>query len=207
MRKKLKLFLAGVCSGLLLVILILGSFFGSYKLGFCLLNFSDNSFQRKNSVYVKRMVTGSRISFESPEDLKIFSASESKITQDEEFATDGKRSLLIEFIAGTNYPGIFFDVMGNDCLDWSNLKTLSFDIRGDANAAVKITLKIKSGSEYPKRSFEKEFDIPQNEIVKISIDKADMAKSLDLSKISYFKIFLDTPETTYSLYLDNIELK
>lgn len=207
MRKKLKLFLAGVCSGLLLVILILGSFFGSYKLGFCLLNFSDNSFQRKNSVYVKRMVTGSRISFESPEDLKIFSASESKITQDEEFATDGKRSLLIEFIAGTNYPGIFFDVMGNDCLDWSNLKTLSFDIRGDANAAVKITLKIKSGSEYPKRSFEKEFDIPQNEIVKISIDKDDITKSLDLSKISYFKIFLDTPETTYSLYLDNIELK
>lgn len=196
-----------MASGFIAVVLISTGIFIFYKLGSPVLNMCESYSKNKKGSYTKKFIPTSRISFESPDDLKIFEPAETTIMLDEKFATDGKHSLLIEFPAGTNYPGIYFDVMGKNCLNWSSLETLSFDIQGDSNAATKITLKIKSGSEYPKRSFEREFDIPQGKTVKISINKDEMAKSLDLSKISYLKIFIDTPRDSYSLHLDNIELK
>lgn len=195
-----------MASGFIAVVLISTGIFIFYKLGSSVLNMCESYSKNKNVSYVRKLIPGSRISFESPDELKIFEPAETTVMLDEKFATDGKLSLLIEFLAGTNYPGVFFDVMGKNCLNWSSLKTLSFDIQGDSNAATKITLKIKSGSEYPKRSFEREFDIPQNKIVKINVDKEEMSKFIDLGKVSYMKLFIDNPRDSYSLHLDNIEL-
>lgn len=199
-------FISGIASGFLLVGLILGSVFISYKLGFSVLNMCDSYSQNKKAGYVIHFIPGSRISFESSDELKMFEQAETSVILDDKFATNGKHSLLIEFPAGTNYPGIFFDVMGKNCLNWKDMKTLSCEVLGDPDATARITLKLKSGADYPKKSFEKEFTIPAKTLVKISVTKEELAKHLDLGKISYMKLFIETPGSTYQLRLDNIEL-
>ncbi len=204
--KKVFFFVFGIASGFLLVGLISGSIFIFYKFGSYVLNMCDSYSQNKKGSYVSKFIPGSRISFEYQNELKMFEQAESSMLWDEKFAMNGKYSLLIEFPAGTNYPGIFFDVMGKNCLNWKGMKALSCEVLGDPDFTAKITLKFKSGAKYPKRSFEKEFTILPKTLVKIIVTKEELAKHLDLENISYMKLFIETPASTYRLHLDNIEL-
>lgn len=199
-------FIYGIASGILLAGLISSGIFIFYKFGFFVLNIYDSYSKNRKYVYISKFIPGARVSFESSEELNMFEPSESSIKWDGKFATDGKYSLLIEFPAGTNYPGIFFDVMGNNCLNWKNMKALSCEVLGDDEVTAKITLKLKSGAEYPKRSFEKEFTIPPKTLIKISVTKEELSKHLDLGKISYMKIFIDKPNSEHHIHLDNIVL-
>ena len=203
---KVRFFLLGIISGILLIAIFFVSGLVFYKLGLRLLEMPTSTQQHKNTQQSRAIASNFYLSFESNEDLKIFEARQSNIRISKEFATDGKHSLLVEFPEGSDYPSLFFEIMGKDCLNWANMKAFSFDVFNNIETPAKLTVKIKSGEQYPKRTFEKEFTLPSRQPTTIVIKREELKNKVDLNKISYLNLFMHGHIKTFRIYFDTMRV-
>lgn len=205
MAKNKSLFFLGMISAALLLAIFAVNCVIFYKLGTRLIDRVLAGSQEKREKHLMQFASKFNISFESPEDAGIFEAKESTAVISGNFASDGKHSLLVEFPSGAGYPGICFELSGKNCLNWSDMKELSFDVHNPVNRPAALTVKIKSGENYPKKDAQKTFTIPALQTITLSISREEL-RSLDLGKISYLNFFMNDPATTFQLNFDNIKL-
>lgn len=122
-------------------------------------------------------------------------------------AVVGQKTLLIKIFSGHDFPGIMWEAYGKDVIDWSAKRYLRFDVYNNSEKYVRIEIKLKSGKNYPKKSFNYtvELDPLTNTLVTIPLDA--VARTCDLSEMSYFKMFAKSPSFNTVLYLDNVRLE
>jgi|GEM_PF-3283061 len=204
--KKLFLFIGGViCAAILLVCGgVTGYLF--YSKGEHLIEQATSMFEHRGTERFARVGNDFNLSFESEQDVDLFQANGVSMELSEQFATAGKKSLLVEFPSGTDVVGIMFDIIGKNCLNWSGLKEFSFDIYNSTNASGVLIIRIKSGEKYPKRLFSKEIGIPANGKTTISISHDELAAMVDLSAISHLNIYMHDPSTSFRVYFDNMRV-
>lgn len=143
------------------------------------------------------------LSFENNQEVDFFSRKDGLRAQASEVhATDGQSSLMVEFPGGTSYPGLQFEVFGNQCLNWKGEKALSFDVYNDNGQMVHLKLKIKSGKAYPKKTFERIINLPSQELMTINIPIDELSRQIDITLISYVNLFMEFPKETIRLYFD-----
>ena len=177
-----------------------------YKIGTRIIDKAEGMTQEKRENPLKDVQDKFFLSFESPADMGIFQFPDSGAELSKAVASEGKQSLLVEFPSGGAYPGMMFEVMGKDCLNWSDLKEFSFDVFNSSSVDCVLTVKLKSGEKYPKRDFERNITIPPMQWTTIRFTRDELAKRLDLSKISYLNMFMHDPRTTFKLYFDNMRV-
>jgi hypothetical protein len=124
-----------------------------------------------------------------------------------EHATDGAHSLRLDYPAGNQYPGLEMEVFGKDSFSWNKDEVFAVDVFNDSNMATKLIVKIKSGRNYPKRSFESSFTVNPRTQQTLRIPVKDMAGHLDSRFISYLNLYMVTPSQTARLYVDNIRIE
>ncbi|MFC1632012.1 hypothetical protein ACFL2I_05625 [Candidatus Omnitrophota bacterium] len=204
-RKKIVTSISGIVTGGLFVAIVMGSGLFAYKATNRMIDFVDIT-ERQWDKEVSAIAKQFRLSFERPEELKIFRAQDSGVEISRQFATKGDHSLLVEFPPQKKYPGISFDLSGQECLDWSRMKEFSFDTFNIVNKSKVLIVQIRSGDKYPKREFKKEFTLPALEKSTISISREELAKKLDLNKVSHLTIFMVKPKTTFRVFFDNMRI-
>lgn len=146
------------------------------------------------------------ISFENPQDARMFDAQGSAFAVSEEFAAQGKRSLKIEYPSGREYPGAVLEVYGRHCFDWSRMKEMSFVVSNTMPLPARLHVNIKSGEQYPKKIFETSQTIPAGSIAKFKIKRSEIERELDLKKISSINFYMQDPRTSFIVYLDEIKV-
>jgi len=205
LKDKITTSVLGIVTGSLFVIAVMGSGVVSYKLTKRLINFVDITELQWNK-QVTAIAKQFKLSFERPEELKIFQAQESGVEISQEFATKGDHSLLVEFPPQHSYPGITFDLFGKECLDWSKMKEFSFDTFNIVNKSKVLIVQIRSGEKYPKPEFKKEFTLPARDKSTIRISREELSKKIDLNKVSHLTIFMARPATTFRVFFDNMRI-
>ncbi len=122
-------------------------------------------------------------------------------------ATSGEKSLLLNIYSGHDFPGVTWEAYGKDVLDWSAKQFLRFDLYHNSEKFVRIEIKLKSGKDYPKKTFNYSAELNPLSDNKISIPLDSVVRNCNLSEMSYFKMFVKKPQTNIVLYLDNIRLE
>ncbi len=147
------------------------------------------------------------ITFESRVDINLFENNDGAVSkQSLEFATNGQKSLLVEFPKGRSFPGLQLEVFGRDVFNWKLGKFFLLDVYNPNKGKLKLNVKIKSGKNYPKKSFEKVFTLDESEGRTIRIKIKEIAKEIDINKISYINFFVSSPNKKQTLFLDNIRI-
>ena len=162
--------------------------------------------KKENSKQIEELLKHFQIDFEQDQDLLLFEAKETGMEISKRFATRGRHSLLVEFPAGAEFPGITLETFGSKCFDWSNVEALVFDVLNVAKLEVGLTIKLKSGKKYPKSDFEKKVMLPPLKPVTIVVTRQELKNLLDLKNISYLNFHMRDPRTTFFLYIDNIRV-
>ncbi len=160
---------------------------------------------------IKRVVSagGGRrffLGFEDKNSFSFFQLSDGLYVEltDEKF-TEGQHSLFMEFPQGAKYPGLYWEVYRRDkCLDWSGWDVFGFDIFNNSDRKVQITIKIKSGPSYPKKSFEKKVLLEPKSWTQVRIPIGELARYIDVKQISYIKMFVPSPKLSIELFLDKL---
>ncbi len=146
------------------------------------------------------------LGFEKQEDLKFFRLTDGLYTElTSEMASQGKRSLYLEFPAGASYPGLYWEVFNvSRLLDLSDCDYFGFDAFNRSQFEQRLVVKLKSGANYPKKVFERTYSLAPGKWTKVRIPVSELSQSLDPKAISYIKIFLPSPSTTVEVYLDGL---
>ncbi len=146
-------------------------------------------------------------SFEDKNEVTVFQGNSGAVlTVVDQHATQGQRSLQVDFPQGNDFPGLEMEVFGKDCYSWEGKEFFSVDVYNDADQSVNLTVKIKSGKNYPKKNFEHEYTLGPKQNTTINIPIAELKKTLDVRLISYLNFFLQSPSQKFSLYFDNIKI-
>ncbi len=149
-----------------------------------------------------------QLGFEKAEDLNFFQLTDglyAEITS--ERSVDSKHSLFLEFPKGAKYPGLFWEVYNiGKVLDFSGYDSFGMDVYNNNLFPVSIDIKLKSGANYPKKVFEQKIYLPSQKWTKIRIPITQLATKLDITQISYIKIFISSPNSTIELFVDNLGL-
>jgi hypothetical protein len=203
MVKRTRLFVIGFVAGMSVFVAASAITFISFKVGNRLIDLSERYLSKKN--YKKKQIVFP-ISFEKQNEWQIFETNEASSVISDNFASDGKGSLLVEFPAGVSMSTLVFEVFGKECLDWSEASEFAVDVFNSTEATAYLELKIKSGSKYPKRVFEKSIRLPAGSKSTIKVNIDELKNKLDVSKISYLNFFMQDPTTTFLVYFDNMRL-
>lgn len=148
------------------------------------------------------------LGFENPSDKNFFSGAENATLEvSDAHPTSGSHSLQIMLPAGASYPGIEWEVYGREALNWKGKSSFSIDIYNNTEDIIPIEVKFKSGKNYPKKSFTLPFTLDPLKENHIDIDLDQLGDAIDLSQVSYIKVFAKSPSTDYYLYFDEIKLK
>ncbi len=204
-RNKTIVFISGLITGFLLIGATLGNGILFYKLGGRLIDILSSKAESKENIQ-SAIPERLNLSFENPEDSLIFRIRDAAAEVSDTYASEGKRSFLVEFPGGRPNPGIFFDIIGRRCLNWSNMKSFSFDVFNSGNARGSLYVQLKSGEKYPKRVFKKEFELQPLSWTKVAINHGELENKLDLDKISHLTLTIIEPYTTFKLYFDNMKV-
>ncbi len=113
---------------------------------------------------------------------------------------------MVEFPPEAEYPGITFDLFGKECLDWSEMKEFSLDVYNSIELETGLTIQIRSGEKYPKKEFKKDYTVAPLQWTTIRISRDELARKLDLGKVSHLTIFMSSAPTTFRLYFDNMKV-
>lgn len=204
--KQIFLFIGGVICAVILLVCggVTGYLF--YSKGERFIEHAVSMFEHRGTERFARVVNDFNLSFETEEDMDLFQARGVSMELSEQFATQGKKSLLVEFPSGNDIPGFYFDIIGKNCLNWSGLQEFSFDIYNTINAAGVLIIRIKSGEKYPKRLFSKEIGIPANGKTTIRITREELQSMVDLELISDLNIYMHDPSTSFRVYFDNMRV-
>lgn len=194
-----------ITAGLLLVFSMITGYI-SYGKTESLIARAQDAFEHRGTGQFARVADDFALSFETEDDMKLFQARAAGLEISDKFATDGKKSLLVEFPSGNDIPGFFFDITGKNCLNWSGLKEFSFDLYNTTKKDGVLIIRIKSGEKYPKRVFHKEIGIPANNTARVSISRDELQGMVDLSTISHLNIYMHDPSTSYKVYFDNMRV-
>lgn len=144
-------------------------------------------------------------SFEHAEESALFHGNEGvRVSIASEHATHGNKSLLAEYPSGAEFPGLEMEVFGKDCYSWEKKESFSADVFNASDNPVTLSVKIKSGKNYPKRSFDREYVLSPKQNTTINIPISDIGKVLDLRLISYVNFFLNGSTANVKLYFDSI---
>ncbi len=204
--KKVGLFLLGIGTSFLFIIVLLGIAAVSYRLTQSIIEryiIKPRSMQKVNSISLPSYFI---LGFESEENTKMFDTQNAQATRVPENASMGQYSLEVEFPAAQEYPAILFEYYGNGCLNWTAMKEFAFDAYNHINADGTITIQIRSGREYPKREYKKDYALPANTWTKVVVTKEELERSIDLDKVSRLAIFMSNPITTYKVNFDQIRV-
>jgi len=199
-------FLLGIGAGVGLVILFMLNVFFFYKVGNKVVDSIEESYENKKFEQIKNVAENFSVNFEDAKQGSIFTASSSGIMVVQDPLKQGNHCLQVEFPAGASYPGILFQLPENRGMNWQANKEFLADIYNPGLKPVKMTLKLKSGLKYPKKSYDKDFVVPQGKWVTVRLGIDDLKRELDITKISYIKYFISDPATTYNLYFDNFRV-
>jgi len=208
MKNKLFVFIFGIITGVLFIGFCVGSAILGYSGGNYLIDKLESLTKNKEDDIHQSLPIPSylNLSFESPDDLKIFHQQESGMEISDKFATDGTHSLLVEFPGGREAPAILFDILGNKCLNWEKMQSFSFDVLNSTEKGVDLLVRIKSGEQYPKRVYMQGFNLSSFSPSRVIINKRTLEDKLDLDKISYIGFVILDPSTTFKLYFDNLRV-
>ena len=195
----------GILGIVVFVIAVVGVYAGRVA-GEKVLNLLDfkNRKEKVDRSFLKRSFA---LGFEREKELKIFEARQAAMKQSMEHATEGNHSLWVEIPAGRSYPGIATEVYGKDCFDWSDMEEFTFDVYNEIEIPGRLTVKIKSGRDEPKKVYETTLTLPAQETGRIRIYRRELESVLDLDRISGINIFMQDPRTTYYLYFDNFSVR
>lgn len=149
-----------------------------------------------------------RLSFENEQDLAFFSPTDGVNTEiASSHSTDGGQSMMVKIPAGQAFPGISWEVYGKDVMSWQDGQELVFNVYNNSEYDVNLLLKIKSGRDYPKRSFSMTSNLRPLADNEIRIPLADVESQCDLKEISYIKIFVQDPSKALVLYFDHMRIE
>ncbi len=202
---KKRFILLGVVSGVFLIFFLVFATFviRQFKSGAIL---PERNVSKSLSAFVDAHRKDFSLSFENKNELHLFIKSNgfhAEISPDH--ATEGKYALLAEYVKGSPFPGLLMETYGRYTFDWSNNDYLQFDAVNPNDWKVELQVKLKSGEVYPKKSFEKTINLPAGGAQTIRIYVSDLAKQIDVQKISYLNFFLVNPAETTILYFDNFK--
>ncbi len=148
------------------------------------------------------------LDFESASDLKFFQLTDGLYAElSSEQVSSGRHSLFLEFPRGASFPGLYWEVFSDrQLLDFSGAKAFGFDAYNNNVTDTAIVIKIKANKNYPKDVFEKTVVLESGKWNKIRIPISELAQKLDVSKISYIKVFISSPKASFEIFLDNFGL-
>ncbi|MBF0483974.1 MAG: DUF4091 domain-containing protein [Candidatus Omnitrophica bacterium] len=162
----------------------------------------------KKTVKVMPHVSGNKqsffVGFEQPQDADVFDVADAKAEISNKNAASGQHSLMVTFRAGKEYPGILWEVYGSKVQNWKGKSDFHFDVFNNDERAVSLIVKIKSGKDYPKSSFEFIAAADPLKSTHVSIPMEQISQTCDIETISYIKIFIKSPSMDQVLYFDNI---
>ena len=213
--KKLNIFIAGFLVGSFLTFSFLGTAFVFYKLGKRSGNLSPGFIAQKiknklNIPEVKRPggISDVKLSFEEKE-MEWFSPSGgSKAEKSLKYVTDGKYSLFAQLPSSAKYPGLTWEVYkAKDSINLRNAKFLVFDVYNEGKKEASLYIKLKSGANYPKKTYQTIERLKPEDHNTVRIPVSELASALDVSQISYINLFLDKPHSEFNLYFDNIRVE
>lgn len=192
--------LGGACVIGLGLVVFLG-----FKVGNRVIDYFDIENKREKIDY-RPLKHDFKIGFEEDVQAKMFDAKMASRETTEEWASEGERSLKVEFPSGREFPGIAMEVYGRSCFDWSDMGDFSFVVFNAIDAPAHLSMKIRSGSDYPKKTFETGWDIPPKKVVKITIPRKELQDVLDLGSVSGISFFMQDPRTSYIFYFDDLKV-
>ncbi len=144
------------------------------------------------------------LDFETEKDVKFFQLTDGLYAEvSSERASSGKRSLFLEFPKGASYPGLYWEVFESDkVIDISGCDYFGFDVYANSQFDIRLEVKLKSGKNYPKKVFERTVVARARQWTKVRIPISELRASINPAEISYIKVFIPSPATTYELFLD-----
>ena len=148
------------------------------------------------------------LSFEDSSDVNIFkSADNAALEISDKHTTHGKHSLKVGIDSGATFPGILWEVYGKNVQNWKGAKDLYFDVFNDTENSITLTIKLKSGKDYPKKDYRHNTQLEPSKMTHVSIPLSNIAGSCDISQISYVKLYVYSPKSDAVLFFDNIGIK
>lgn len=129
----------------------------------------------------------------------------------DEHPSHGSKSLKLELYPSDkqDYPGLTPVIRENN---WSDFKTLSFDIYNPERNNISVTLRIDDRKDYPeyKERYNKRFILePGMNYIRVPLNTlvtSGTGRILNLKKIYRLLIFMANPERKIVLYVDYIRL-
>lgn len=147
------------------------------------------------------------LSFEKSADLGVFKASGALVELSKTHSTHGKHSLMARIQAGSDYPGLQWEVYGKASQNWSRAKDFHFDVYNNSEDTLMMDVKFKSGREYPKKSHTYPVELEPLKMNTVSIPIESIAEPCDITQMSYVKLFIKSPQKEIVLYFDNIGIR
>ena len=198
-------FVSGVFLGLAVFALSVAGVYVGRMAGGKLLDYLDFG-SPKEKVDYTFLKWNFKLGFERNKEVEVFAPRQAAMEQSTEHVTQGTHSLWVEFPAGRSLPGIATEVYGRDCFDWSDMEEFSFDVYNGIELPARLTVKLKSGRQDPKKQYETTLTLPAQETGRVRIYRRELESVLDLECVSGINIFMQDPATTYYLYFDNFRV-
>lgn len=205
MEKKNSNIFFGFFLGGLSIAAFLGLAYFSFRVSNQLIDYLDIGHKRPAADY-SFLKEDFRLCFENDRDLKVFDPREAAFIRSGSHAIEGKYSMRAEFPSGRQFPAIGLEVYGKDCYDWSNMEEFSFSVFNAIDAPARLTVHLKSGAAYPKKSFETTQEVPPLSLAMFRIDRSELENALDLGHISAINFVMNDPTTTFIMYFDDIKV-
>lgn len=151
---------------------------------------------------------GFYLGFEKQIDFNFFNAAENASCEiSNEHTTQGRHSLKVKIKPNSEAPGVLWEVFRNDVLNWQKGKELHFDVFNDTATAVQLTIRLKSGQDYPKPLYSLVVDLQPLRSNQICIPLSDIAGSCNTKQISYIKFYVLSPQNETVLFFDNLGIR
>lgn len=203
---KVLVFLGGIVISLVIFVIVAGNTFLFYRVTNALVEKGISILEGSKPREYDFIQKDFNLSFESTQEMNIFDVQQAGMEISNKFASLGQNSLMVEFPADYQYPGITFDLFGKECLNWSTMQDFSFDVYNSVELDTGLTVQIRSGENYPKKEFKKDYRLDPIQWTTIRIGRDELGRELDLGKISHLTIFMPSVPTTFKLYFDNMKM-
>jgi hypothetical protein len=201
--KRWRELILGILAGGIFVAILVVTGFASFLLGNRLIDYLDLENRAKVKVDYSRLKKDFRIGFEIPEDRYLFQGHEASVVITDLSASGNEKALKVEFPSGREYPGMAMEVYGRECFDWGDMTEFTFDVYNEIVLDAPLTIKLRSGADYPKKDYEVGITIPARTKARCRVTRRELEGKLDLRKISGINLFMSDPRTSYILYFDN----
>ena len=151
---------------------------------------------------------GFYLGFEKNNDFYFFTPTENVNSEiSNEYATQGKHSLKVQIKSNSEAPGILWEGFRNNTLNWKEGTDLHFNVFSNNESIVQLTIRLKSGRDYPKALYSLSVELQPLQNNHISIPLSQIATSCNLQQISYVKFYVESPQNEIVLFFDNLGIR